>query len=244
MKFSIVVLFSAFCINATAGLNTNTQTGGCDSEQLNGRWQGKFTQKTGDVEFSIDLHTDGNQITGHSIEKDSRPDQLGNLEAEWVGNVTKDTISLTKHYQLKGASPITYTANCNDNYQSIQGVWKVNLFAKGEFAITKVQNTAQQTQNLNKPEQTNTATIAPEMPVSQISMIDAHPTLNKAIRYSPKPPTDYQSENTAVENANTAPVEKTAIAAEVKTKNTSLPPMPKKLKGFTPPTSQTHSISF
>lgn len=423
MKLLTVVLFSAFCVNANAGLNNNAQTASCDPEKLNGQWQGTFTQKTSDVEFSIDLNANGNQMIGHSVEKDSRPNQAGTLEADWIGSVSGDTISLTKNYQLKGASPITYTANCNGDYQSIKGNWKVNFFSKGEFSITKVQEVAPQTQNLNKPELTNSVATAPEMPAGQLAMIDVNPTLNKAItvdsfdtyqnffmvnkqkvilgkkgddrfiwipnpgylipidkipmspapwifyrgvftvdnktfimlyktkqgcglvpefyvidinlnikkspefgecsphpydandkdyfvleykhindvdvyvyehevitkktypsyqyvsemvrrnragagsqqnrnnlsvdnqlletpavsnssRYSPKLPTDYQSENTPVENANTAPIENSAISAEVKKKNTSLPPMPKKLKDFKKPTSQTHSLSF
>lgn len=181
MKLLTVVLFSAFCVHANAGLNNNAQTASCDPEKLNGQWQGTFSQKTGDVEFSIDLNANGNQIIGHSVEKDSRPNQDGRLEADWIGSVSGDTISLTKNYQLKGTSPITYTANCNGNYQSIKGNWKVNFFSKGEFSITKVQEVTPQTQNLNKPDLTNSVAASPEMPAGQLAMIDVHPTLNKAI---------------------------------------------------------------
>lgn len=118
-------------------IDTNQPT--CTITSLSGKWQGYYVQGTTKTVFTLDIQSNGNTISGHSVELDTRTGKRGTVEANWSGYLDQNTVKLTKTYVTSNvALPVTYSGNCFDSGRRIAGDWVISMNGRGEFNMTKL----------------------------------------------------------------------------------------------------------
>lgn len=174
---NFIPCFAFFFIFASASQATESvSTAACDLTQLTGSWDGKYFQGSTVVGFSLDLTSDGQEITGSSIERESNNTNAQLLTASWSGSINGSTLTLLKKYTGHSSS-ITYTANCNGNYETISGNWKISFLNKGDFILTKRAIEKPNTDQPNASLASTPSTIA----LSDLSFKDATPIVDKTL---------------------------------------------------------------
>lgn len=169
-NFILLLAFCFLALSSTSQAKDSSSTFVCDSTQLTGAWNGKYQQGSREFGFSLDLTSDGQKITGTSIEPDPNNPSTHSLTASWTGAVNGSTLTLLKKYADNGSS-ITYTAICNGNYESISGSWKISFLNKGDFTLNKrrVEKTDSDQSNVSLP------STPPAIGLSDLSFKDATP---------------------------------------------------------------------
>lgn len=111
----------------------------CNMATLTGKWQGYYVQGTTKTMYTLDIQSNGNSISGHSVEVDTRTGKRGTVEANWSGYLDKNTVKLTKTYVTSDvALPVTYLGSCFDSGRRIVGDWVISMNGRGTFNMTKL----------------------------------------------------------------------------------------------------------
>lgn len=120
-------------------VQTDINQATCTVNNLVGKWQGSFLQGSAMTMFTLEIQSNGNAISGHSVEIDSRTGMRSTVEANWSGYLDQNTVKLTKTYATSDVElPVTYSGSCSDNGSRIVGEWEISMNGRGTFNMTKL----------------------------------------------------------------------------------------------------------